>query len=147
MALHLSRKVIETEKDLDLTKATGCNQLLDIVWNRYFDASAIERARQSSDHIHYNFLMRLRDFASVVEAHDSTRAGDIGRLMAMWKRWSVMAQGLPGLSHYARHIPRIVLLLEQDLPKGLAKVIKHSLLIPSNEREGHWMAIDEYLEV
>lgn len=113
----------------------------------YFDSNALETARESSNHTQYNMCLRLRDFATVVEAHAASRAGDIGRLMAMWKRWAVMAQGLPGLSHYSRHIPRLVLLLEEDLPKSVAHAIKHSLLIPSNERENHWLAIDEYMEI
>lgn len=92
-------------------------------------------------------MLRLRDFATVVEAHEATRAGDIGRLMLMWKQWAIMAQGMKGLSHYSRHIPRIVLLLEEDLPKDLARAIKHSLLIPSNKRPDHWLPIDEYLEI
>ncbi|KAH9816928.1 hypothetical protein DFH28DRAFT_1125077 [Melampsora americana] len=58
-----------------------------------------------------------------------------------------MAQGIPGLSHYARHLPRMVLVLEQDLPVQLSKVIKHMMLIPSNGRSNHWLASDEFLEI
>lgn len=132
---------------LDLTKSSDCDKLFDLVWSKYFESSALEAARASTDHAHYNLMLRMRDFATVVEAHDSTRAGDIGRLMAIWKRWAIMAQGMPGMSHYSRHIPRIVMLLEEDLPKPLAHAIKHSLLLPSNERKDHWMALDEFLEV
>lgn len=139
--------MVRNIQGLDLTKAGDCDRLFEAVWNDYFDAAAIEKARASGNHTQYNLRLRLRDFATVVEAQAATRAGDIGRLMAMWKRWAVMAQGLPGLSHYGRHIPRLVLLLEQDLPAKLAHVIKHSLLIPSNERENHWLAIDEFMEI
>jgi hypothetical protein len=89
----------------------------------------------------------LRDLATVVEADHAMRAGDIGRLMSMWKRWSIFAQGINGLSHYALHLPWYILILEEYLPKKLAKVIKHSLLIPSSGREGHWVAKDFFLEV
>jgi hypothetical protein len=144
---RINSEVIKSLTNIDLTKKTDCDKVFDLVWTRYFSESAIEDARQSSNHTSYNLCLRLRDFATVVEAHDSTRAGDIGRLIDVWKRWSVMAQGLPGLSHYGRHIPRIVMLLEEDLPKSLAHAIKHSLLIPSNEREDHWLALDKYLEI
>lgn len=132
---------------VDLTKEAECNRVFDEVWNQYFDSTAVESARVNVEHTQYNLMVRLRDFATVVEAHNATRAGDIGRLMEMWKMWAIMSQGIPGLSHYAKHIPRLVLLLEVDLPRDLAHAIKHSLLIPSNEREDHWMAIDEYMEV
>lgn len=58
-----------------------------------------------------------------------------------------MAQGISGLSHYAIHLPRFITILEKNLPKTLAKAIKHSLLIPSAGRGGHWVAKDFYLEI
>lgn len=134
-------------KGLDLSKEEDFEKLLNEVWCQYFDTKAIAAALKKKEHTRYNLLMRLHDFATIVEAHEATRAGDIGRLMNMWKRWAIMAQGIPGLPHYSRHIPRIVLLLEEDLPTSLAHAIKHSILIPSNEREDHWLPIDEYQEV
>lgn len=142
-----SRETFESNQHLDLTKTLDCERLIDLVWDQYFKGSALEVAEKSKDPTRYNLMLRLRDFATVVEAHEATRAGDIGRLMLVWKHWAVMAQGIQGLSHYARHIPRIVLLLEEDLPKDLAHAIKHSLLIPSNGRPDHWLPIDEFLEV
>lgn len=130
-----------------MSKPDNFEKLFEALWENYFSASGIEDARVSGDYTAYNLRLRLRDFATVVEAQDATRAGDIGRLMNMWKWWSVMAQGLPGLSHYSRHIPRLVMLLEEDLPKSLAHMIKHALLIPSNERENHWLPLDEVMEV
>ncbi|KAH9810542.1 hypothetical protein DFH28DRAFT_1131935 [Melampsora americana] len=145
--VYILSAVLDSLDGFDPTKANDCNKLIELVCRKYFDADALEAARLSEDHTQYNLRLRLRDFATVMEAQEATRAGDIGRLMAMWKRWAVMAQGLPGLSHYSRHIPRLVLLLEEDLPKGLAHAIKHSLLIPSNERDNHWVAMDEFMEI
>lgn len=142
-----SRETINRDRTVDLTKPEDCNRVFEKVWARYFDASALQQAQDARNGTQYNFLLRLKDFATVVEAHEAKRDGDIGRLIWMWKRWSLMAQGLPGLSHYSRHLPRMVLLLEQDLPAPLARAIKHSMLIPSNQRAGHWLATDEYLEV
>lgn len=75
------------------------------------------------------------------------RQGDVGCLMLMWKRWSVMAQGIKGLSHYSLHLPRTVLLLEKYLPHGLSQIIKHSLLVCPSGREGHFVAKDFFLEI
>lgn len=134
-------------KDLDLSVEDDCNRLLDAVWSQYFDTAAIDLALKKKKHTQYNLMLRLGDFATVMEAHEATRAGDIGRLMNMWKRWAIMAQGVPGPTHYARHIPRIVMLLEEDLPETLAHALKHSMLIPSNDRDDHWLPLDEYQEV
>ncbi|POW16051.1 hypothetical protein PSTT_01570 [Puccinia striiformis] len=35
-----------------------------------------------------NLLLRLRDFASIVECDRAMRAGDIGRVINMWNRWA-----------------------------------------------------------
>lgn len=140
-------EIIKSMGDVNITDAKECNLILELVWDSYFDVDAIKFHQKSPNKSTYNLCMRLRDFATVVEADSATRAGDIGRLILMWKKWAIMAQGLPGLSHYSLHLPHIILLLEQDLPFELACVIKHTLLIPSNERVGHCLAVDEYLEV
>jgi hypothetical protein len=44
------------------------------------------------------------------------KAGDPGRLMYMWKRWAVMGQGMPKLPHYSKHLPKLILMLEEVLP-------------------------------
>lgn len=58
-----------------------------------------------------------------------------------------MAQGVSGQSHYAIHLPRFITILEKNLPKNLAKAIRHSLLIPSGGHASHWVAKDFYLEI
>lgn len=72
-----------------------------------------------------HLCLRLQDFTSVVEADDSMQAGDIGRLMMMWKRWAVMAQEIKGMSHYANHLPCLIVLLEQDSLPHLSQAIKN----------------------
>lgn len=120
--------------------------MIDECHRMYCSTHSIRQASQSNDGALYNMRLRLRDFGTVIEADDAMRAGDIGRLMSMWKHWSILAQGLTGLSHYALHLPQYILILEEYLPKKLAHVIKHSLLIPSSGREGHWVSKDFYLE-
>lgn len=121
--------------------------LIDQCYERYFSYESLETSSKTGDWTLYNLRLRLRDFASIVEADQAMRTGDIGRTMSMWKRWAVMAQGLKGLSHYAIHLPRFILILERFLPKKVAKAIKHSLLIPTGGRDGHWVAKDFYLEI
>lgn len=75
------------------------------------------------------------------------RDGDVGRVLLMWKRWALMAHGVKGLSHYAIHLPRFILILEKFLPPKISTAIKHSLLIPTGGRDGHWVAKDFYLEI
>lgn len=120
--------------------------LIDECYDMYCSTGSIRTSSQMNDGALYNMRLRLRDFATVIEADKAMRAGDIGRLMSMWKHWSIISQGLTGLSHYALHLPRYILILEEYLPKNLARVIKHSLLLPSAGREGHWVSKDFYLE-
>lgn len=122
-------------------------ELVDDCYHKYFTGDSIRKASEDGDLTLYNLRLRLRDFATIVEADRAMRQGDVGCLMLMWKRWSIMAQGIQGLSHYALHLPRVVHLLEYDLPKGLATLIKHSLLICPSGREGHFVAKYFYLEI
>lgn len=94
----------------------------------------------------YNLRLRLRDLGTVIEMDQAMRAGDIGRVMIILKQWSIMTHGVKGMSHYARHIPRLVLLLEKYLPKPVSHVIKHLLLIPASGRAGHFVAKDFFLK-
>ncbi|EGG11117.1 uncharacterized protein MELLADRAFT_60017 [Melampsora larici-populina 98AG31] len=139
--------VIESLGDMDMTTTWGCRQVLETVWCCYFKAMAIEEARCLKKSKLYNLMICLRDFGTIVDLHETTCAGDIGCLTAMWKCWSIMTQGVTSLSHYGQHIPCMVFLLEEDLLVPLAHVIKHSSLIPSTDRDNHWMPIDEYQEI
>ncbi|PLW46799.1 hypothetical protein PCASD_06026 [Puccinia coronata f. sp. avenae] len=94
-----------------------------------------------------NFLIRLQEFSTVVEANRAMKAGDIGRLMNVWKMWLVMSQGLKGLNNYSSYLPRAVLLLNEVLPPDLAKLFRHSLLFSPSGRDNHFVAKDFYLEI
>lgn len=120
--------------------------MLEDCFERFFEPATLRKHEEDENWAAYNFQLRLRDFASLVEGDQAMRAGDIGRVFYMMKRWAVMAQGFNGLTHYARQIPRFILLLEEDLPKDLARAIKHSLLLPSSTRANHFIAKDLWLE-
>lgn len=121
--------------------------IIDECYRRYLSHDALKESKEKQYWTIYNMQLRLRDFASIIEGDNAMRDGDIGRVIRMWKRWSIMAQGVSGLSHYAIHLPRFITILEKNLPKNLAKAIKHSLLIPSGGRAVHWVAKDFYLEI
>lgn len=74
-------------------------------------------------------------------------AGDVGRMIRVWKRWSVIAHGMTRLKHYANYLPHLIVLLTQTLPKDIAEVITHNLLVCPSGRKGHFVAKDFFLEV
>ncbi|EFP85455.2 uncharacterized protein PGTG_11811 [Puccinia graminis f. sp. tritici CRL 75-36-700-3] len=94
-----------------------------------------------------NNLIQLHDFSTVVEAKRSMKAGDVGRLILIWKKWSLMAQALTGLTNYSSYLPRMVLLLTVFLPDSLSKYLRHNLLISPSGRPGHFVAKDFWLEI
>lgn len=134
-------------EELDFTKPGVAQGIVDECYTRYFTSESLQRAADAKDWTLYNLQLRLRDISTLIEGDQGMRDGDIGRVLAMWKRWAVMAQGLKGLSHYAIHLPRYILILTKYLPESIAKAIRHSLLIPTGGREGHWVAKDFYLEI
>ncbi|KAI7943747.1 hypothetical protein MJO28_011275 [Puccinia striiformis f. sp. tritici] len=93
-----------------------------------------------------NLLVRLHEFSTVVEANRAMKQGDIGRLINIWRMWSVMSQSLPGLTHYATYLPRLVILLTKVLPPSLSKFFQHSMLVSPSGRPGHFVAKDFFLE-
>lgn len=135
------------DEPVHLDQPGMAQSIIDECYKRYFSIKSLEASSKTGVWTLYNFRLRLRDFASIFEGDQAMRAGDIGRTMSMWKRWALMAQGLKGLSHYAIHLPRFILILEKFLPPKIAKAIKHSLLIPTGGRDGHWVAKDFYLEI
>ena len=44
-----------------------------------------------------HLFLRLSDFATIIEGNQEMKAGDIARLMNIWKCWSVIANGVPKL--------------------------------------------------
>lgn len=134
------------QETMDLTPA-DFESTVDEVFLKYLSGQAMQEARKNSDCKQLQLLLRMQDFASVVEANRSMSAGDIGRLLLMWKRWSVISQGLKGLTHYSCYLPRLIRLLTKVLPRPLSRIILHSLLISPTGRGGHFVAKDFFLEV
>ncbi|PLW11581.1 hypothetical protein PCANC_21460 [Puccinia coronata f. sp. avenae] len=114
-----------------LAKKTS-QEILDLVNEIYskFCSGASRQTKISQKSIsHNNMLLRIRDFATIIEAKNAMKAGDPGRLMYMWKRWAVMGQGMPKLPHYSKHLPRLILMLEEGLPPSMDKVVMSTMLI------------------
>jgi hypothetical protein len=82
-----------------------------------------------------------------VEANGAMKAGDIGRLINVWKMWSVMSQGLTGLHNYSSYLPITILMLNKFLPEDMAKLLRHSLLFSPSGRDNHYLSKDGYLEI
>jgi hypothetical protein len=123
------------------------NELVDECFNRFCTAEAREEAAERTSAKLHNFLLRLQEFSTVVEANQAMKDGDVGRLLNVWRLWSIMSQSLKGLKNYSSYLPRMVLLLTQFLPPSLSKLFRHSLLISPSGREGHFVAKDFYLEI
>ena len=81
-----------------------------------------------------------------MEANWAMNAGDIGRLMNIWKLWLVMSQSLKGLNHYLLYLPQLVLMLTQLLPPSLSKLFRHQMLVSPSGRPNHFVAKDFFLE-
>lgn len=122
-------------------------EVINKTYESYFSGVVLDVARQSDDQSRLQFLLRLQDFATVIEAKRAMAEGDIGRLIRMWKRWSVMIQGMDGLTHYSNYLPRLILLLQDTLPEHLQKIMTKTLLISPSGRPGHFVAKDFFLEV
>lgn len=131
---------------MDWSASGFAEGIIDECYERYCSPQSAERAKSLGDVVGHNRALRIRDFAAVVECDHAIHCGDVGRSIAMWKMWAMMAHGVNGLQRYALHLTRTVILLEEDLPKPLATIAKHSLIIPSSEVKGHCVAKDFYLE-
>ncbi|PLW30044.1 hypothetical protein PCASD_21295 [Puccinia coronata f. sp. avenae] len=102
-------------------------------------------AKEKTPKLH-NLLTRLQEFSTVIEANNATKAGDVGRLMNVWKIWCVMSQGLKGLTHYSAYLPRMVIPLNELSPKDLSKLLQHNLLISPSRRPSHSMPKGNFLD-
>ncbi|EFP90944.2 uncharacterized protein PGTG_17216 [Puccinia graminis f. sp. tritici CRL 75-36-700-3] len=123
------------------------NEIIEQFYVEFCTGEAREQAAKRESPKLNNVLLRLHEFSTVVEANRAMRAGDIGRLLNVWKMWAVMSQGLRGLTNYSAYLPRLVLLLTEILPPDLAKLFRHSLLFSPSGREGHFVSKDSYLEM
>jgi hypothetical protein len=141
--------IIEREPSAGVPKipTSKWNTIVEEVYRKYCTGEAREAASKKKCPKLHNLLIRLEEFSTIVEANRAMKAGDIGRLLNVWKKWSVMSQGLKGLRNYSAYLPRMVLLLTEILPPSLAKHFRHSLLFSPSGRENHFVAKDFYLEL
>ncbi|KAA1068901.1 hypothetical protein PGT21_005196 [Puccinia graminis f. sp. tritici] len=131
---------------LDLSSETIAHWV-DLTWDRFCSREAFQCELAKTAPSHMNFLLRLRDFGTIIEAHRAMKAGDHGRLMYMWERWAVMTQGLGKMPHYSKHLPKLIVQLKYILPTSISEVVLNSLLISPSGKAGHFVATDQYLEV
>ncbi|PLW27112.1 hypothetical protein PCASD_23491 [Puccinia coronata f. sp. avenae] len=115
-------------------------------FDQFFTPQAKKTAAETSP-ININLMLRLSDFATVVEGNAAMKGGDIGRLMNVWKRWAVISQGIKSLTQYSIHLPQMIILLKPVHKPGLACVILHSYLIAPSGRQKHYLAKDQLLEM
>ncbi|KAA1089735.1 hypothetical protein PGT21_028386 [Puccinia graminis f. sp. tritici] len=146
---HCIRTVMETDNDLveeelKVLPSDEWNGIVETCYNRFCSPDARRKAK-SFPQLN-NLLVRLQDFSTVIEANRAMKAGDIGRLINIWKMWAFMTQSLPGLTHYSAYLPRLILLLTKVLPSSLAKLIRHTLLVSPSGRPNHFVAKDFFLE-
>ncbi|EHS64102.1 uncharacterized protein PGTG_20804 [Puccinia graminis f. sp. tritici CRL 75-36-700-3] len=149
--VHCIKTVMGTDKDpvpedLPLISSQEVHNLIQETYKEFFSPMAQDAASGRSSPKLANLMRRLSDFATIVEGNSAMKAGDIGRLMNVWKRWAIISQGVKKLTNYLIQLPRMIILLNEILPKGLRKVISHSLLIAPSGRQKHFVAKDQHLK-
>ncbi|POW11554.1 hypothetical protein PSHT_08425 [Puccinia striiformis] len=140
--MNIENNVVEEQ--LPVIPTEQWNDIIHKCYNRFCSPDALINAH--SDPRLNNLLVRMQDFSTVIEANRAMKAGDVGRLINIWKMWTFMTQSLPGLTHYSAYLPRLVLLITQILPPSLGKLIRHTLLVSPSGRPGHFVAKDFFLE-
>ena len=123
------------------------NQIVEDCYQRFCSAKAHDNASKISCTKLSNTLKQLHDFSTVFECKRAMKSGDVGRLVSVWKKWSIMAQAITGLTNYSSYLPRMVLLLTVFLPPSLSKYLRHNLLISPSGRSNHFVAKDYWLEI
>lgn len=68
--------------------------LVEECYTRYCLSESRNSKLNEHDGNFHNMKWRIQDFASLVEADMAMREGDVGRMMLMWKRWAILAQGM-----------------------------------------------------
>ncbi|KAA1117752.1 hypothetical protein PGT21_022293 [Puccinia graminis f. sp. tritici] len=133
-------------EELTPMSSSRIQDVVEETYSRFFSAQAkLDATLQPSPKLS-NLILRLADFATVVEGDAAMKAGDIGRVMNVWKRWAVLAQGIKKLTQYSIQLPRMILLLNEVLPPGLRHILKHSLFVAPSGRQKHFVAKDQFLE-
>jgi hypothetical protein len=123
------------------------NKVINRCYNRFFSHKAVASASKLASPKLSNLLLRLCDFATIIEADCSMKAGDIGRLLNIWHRWFVMAQEIKGLNHYSIHLPCTIVFITKALSPGMQHVIQHSILMSPSGCANHFLGRDLFLEV
>ncbi|OAV99080.1 hypothetical protein PTTG_25447 [Puccinia triticina 1-1 BBBD Race 1] len=133
-------------EELPKISSARMKEVIDQTYKQFFSIEAKHDAKLHSSPKLSNLILRLSDFATVVKGNSAMKAGDIGQIMNVWKRWAVLAQGTKKLTNYSIQLPRMIILLNEVLPPGLRKVIKHSMFVAPNGKQKHFFAKDHYLE-
>ncbi|KAI7933604.1 hypothetical protein MJO28_017552 [Puccinia striiformis f. sp. tritici] len=131
------------QETLPVVPTLTFNEIVNKCYTQFCSPEARENASSRECPKLANLLIRMQDFSTAIEA---MKAGDIGRLINIWKMWSIMTQSLPGLTHYSAYLPRLVLMVTQLLPHSLAKFMQHNILVSPGGRPNHFVAKDFMLE-
>ncbi|KAI7942010.1 hypothetical protein MJO28_012037 [Puccinia striiformis f. sp. tritici] len=99
--VHCIKTVMGTTKDpvpkeLPQLSSQVIHNTIEKTYEQFFTATAQETASNRTSPKLSNLMLRLSNFATIVEGNTAMKCGDIGRLMNVWKRWSVMAQAPSG---------------------------------------------------
>jgi hypothetical protein len=143
--MKTTRKQLGEEKHVIPTNKW--NKIFNQCYETYCTASARKAAESRDCPKLHNTLVQLHDFSSVVEAKRIMKAGDVGRLMIVWKKWCVMAQSIKKITNYSSYLPRTVILLSGGLNPSLSKYLRHNLLISPTGRDNHFVAKEFWLEI
>ncbi|KAA1139258.1 hypothetical protein PGTUg99_037582 [Puccinia graminis f. sp. tritici] len=149
--VYCVKVVMGTKKEpvtepLKILPCAHIQEIIDKTYKRFFTPEARDAASELSSPKLSNLLLRLTDFATIVEGNLAMKAGDTGRVMNIWKRWAVIAQGVKKLTQYSIQLPRMIILLNEILPPGMGKLIQHSMLIAPSGRPNHFVAKDSHLK-
>ncbi|KAA1083207.1 hypothetical protein PGTUg99_004790 [Puccinia graminis f. sp. tritici] len=145
--LVANRAHVPLDENLLKVSSETINDWVELTYDRFCSQDAHHSDLAQTSPAHKNLLLRIRDFATILEANRSMKDGDYGRLMYIWKRWAVMSQGLGNMPHYSRHLPKLIILIDYILPQSMAEIVKNTLLLSPTGKPGHFVATDFYLEV
>ncbi|EHS62945.1 uncharacterized protein PGTG_22743 [Puccinia graminis f. sp. tritici CRL 75-36-700-3] len=87
---HCLRVVMECDEDplqesLPVISTPTWNSVIEQCYDRFCSPAARKAASKREHPKLSNLLVRLQDFSTVVEAHRAMKAGDVGRLINIWK--------------------------------------------------------------
>ncbi|OAV86711.1 hypothetical protein PTTG_29762 [Puccinia triticina 1-1 BBBD Race 1] len=88
-------------EELSVIPTAKWNEVVEQCYLRFCTHDARRRAKSSPQL--FNLLNRMRDFSTVIEARRSMKAGDVGRLINIWKMWSYTLLGISPQTHIASH--------------------------------------------